>query len=244
MSDFAASEQSPPRLLQIRVGRCLPPAEYQEKLGPEGWPCDIPSAYFKHEVSEVEVTFAGLEGNESGHPSHIENAQYRAAMIHNTLHNEYFKDLFPDHVFQPGDFGENFIVDHPSLTVNEVCVGDQYQIGSAIFRVSGPRFPCPKVDAAQKLKGVQKLGLENGWAGYFYEVIQEGVCKVGDEIRLLQRPHPGFTIHRVASGIWGPKEKQDNSREFLEALSNMEALMPRHFRITAQTRLARLNAES
>eukprot|EP01040_Poterioochromonas_malhamensis_P020233 gene20233-24106_t len=48
MSDFAASEQSPPRLLQIRVGRCRPPADYHEKLG-IGWPCDIPSAYFKHE---------------------------------------------------------------------------------------------------------------------------------------------------------------------------------------------------
>ena len=97
--DFAASEQSPPRLLQIRIGQCLPPADYQEKLGPEGWPCDIPSAYFKHEVSEVEAALAGLKGNESGHPVHIEDAKFRAALVHNTVHNEYFKDLFPDHVF-------------------------------------------------------------------------------------------------------------------------------------------------
>ncbi len=31
--DFAASEQSAPRLLQIRIGQCLPPADYQEKVG-------------------------------------------------------------------------------------------------------------------------------------------------------------------------------------------------------------------
>lgn len=241
MSDFSATV--PPTLLQIRVGKCLPPAAYQEKLGSEGWPTDIPSAFYKSNVEQVEATLDGLQGNEIGYPTHIENSVYRAALVHNVLHNAYYKEHLPDHEIHPGDFGENFLVDHPSLIASEVCIGDEFEIGSVIFQVSGPRMPCPKVDAAQKVKGVQKLGLERGWSGYFFRVIQPGVCKVGDEIRLVKRPHPGFTISRVASGLWGPPEMQDKSRDFLEALASMEELMPRGYRNTAQTKLDRLNSQ-
>lgn len=236
------SESSLPVLKQIRTGKCQAPEVYKQKLGEDGWPTEVPSAYWKEVVEEVVVSSEGLVGNEAGHPSHIAEAQYRAAMIYNQLNNQHFQQFFPSHVISPGDFGENFVVEHPLMLSTEVCINDHYQIGTAIFAVTGPRFPCPKIDAAQKTKGIQKIGLENGWSGFFLRVIQPGICKTGDEIRLLSRPNPGFTIHRVASGMWGPSDRQDSSREFLEALSNMEGLMVRHFKDTAKSRLDRLLA--
>ena len=42
-----------------------------------------------------------------------------------------------------GQFGENFTVD--GLPDGEVCVGDRYRIGSALFEVSQPRVTCYRV---------------------------------------------------------------------------------------------------
>jgi MOSC domain-containing protein YiiM len=82
--------------------------------------------------------------------------------------------------------------------------------------VTGPRKPCPKLEAAQKWKGMTYFYFTNqcGWAGYFFRVLQTGHCKVGDEIVLISRPNPGYNIQRVSRGISGKPEEQENSVEF------------------------------
>lgn len=40
----------------------------------------------------------------------------------------------------PGNFGENFTVD--GLPDDEVCIGDRYRIGDALFEVTQPRVTC------------------------------------------------------------------------------------------------------
>src|SRR5205085_12254308 len=45
--------------------------------------------------------------------------------------------------FVYGQFGENFTVE--GLTDDEVCIGDRYQIGTALFEVSQPRVTCYRV---------------------------------------------------------------------------------------------------
>lgn len=234
--------QEPPKILQIRVGGLQPAETYQDKLG--SWPEKIPSAFFKEPVQEVNVTLNGLEGNEIGHPIHIANGAFRHALVYNLSTHKLFKSNFPDHEIKIGDFGENFVVDHPALSPDVICIGDKFQIGTAIFQVTGPRKPCPKIDAAQKQQGIQKCAIEHGWAGYFFRVLQEGKVSVGDSILLLERPFPGFTIDRISQGLWGPPEQQDNSLEFLTTLANMEPLIPRGYRETAQSRLERLSANN
>ena len=73
-----------------------------------------------------------------------------------------------------------------------------------------PRKPCPKIDCAQKFKGMTQCTLENGWAGYFFRVVNEGKVKVGDEVVLLSRPNPGLTIANF-SGYLGTS---GGTREF------------------------------
>ena len=43
----------------------------------------------------------------------------------------------------PGHFGENFTVD--GLSDDEVCIGDRYRIGTAVFEVTQPRVTCYRV---------------------------------------------------------------------------------------------------
>ena len=45
--------------------------------------------------------------------------------------------------FSYGQFGENFTVD--GLPDDEVCIGDRYRIGTALFEVSQPRVTCYRV---------------------------------------------------------------------------------------------------
>jgi hypothetical protein len=71
------------RLLEIRIGK-LPPAElYKERLG--SWPADIPSAYWKDSIEEVEIGPGGLVGKEIGQPSHIQYENDRAVLITHLL---------------------------------------------------------------------------------------------------------------------------------------------------------------
>ena len=42
-----------------------------------------------------------------------------------------------------GQFGENFTVE--GLSDDEVCIGDRYRIGSALFEVTQPRVTCYRV---------------------------------------------------------------------------------------------------
>ncbi len=45
--------------------------------------------------------------------------------------------------FSFGQFGENFTVD--GLADDEVCIGDRYRIGGALFEVTQPRVTCYRV---------------------------------------------------------------------------------------------------
>jgi len=45
--------------------------------------------------------------------------------------------------FTFGQFGENFTVE--GLADSEVCIGDRYRIGEALFEVTQPRVTCYRV---------------------------------------------------------------------------------------------------
>ena len=55
----------------------------------------------------------------------------------------YWQDQLRRDDFTYGQFGENFTVD--GLADDEVCVGDRYRIGSALFEVTQPRVTCYRV---------------------------------------------------------------------------------------------------
>jgi len=151
------------------------------------WPeKELSSSYLKNCVNSVEVCESGLAGNEIGHPSHISDGFYRAVLVVNELVWEDFEKALPNSSknMVRGCFGENFVVNRPDLHPNVVCVGDEYRIGNAVFRVSGPRMACPKVDAYLDAKGVTAIGVRTGWTGYFLQIVTPGQCSVGDESRL------------------------------------------------------------
>ena len=64
----------------------------------------------------------------------------RAVYVYQIESHRYWAKFLKRDDFTYGQFGENFTVE--GLADDEVCVGDRYRIGSALFEVSQPRVTC------------------------------------------------------------------------------------------------------
>ena len=64
-------------------------------------------------------------------------------MVYQLDSYRYWEAYLQRHDFEYGQFGENLTVD--GLTDHEVCIGDRYRIGGALFEVTQPRVTCYRV---------------------------------------------------------------------------------------------------
>lgn len=100
---------------------------------------------------------------------------------------------------QPGAFGENFSLQ--GIAEASVCLGDQWQVGSAVFEVSQGRQPCWKLSDRFAVPGMAlrvQTSLRTGW---YLRVLQGGQVQAGDAVRLLSRPHPDWPLARIMQTI-------------------------------------------
>lgn len=82
--------------------------------------------------------------------------------------------------FSHGQFGENFTVD--GLPDDEVCIGDRYRIGTALFEVSQPRVTCYRVGIRMDEPRMPALLVAHHRPGFYFRVLEEGEVGAGDEI--------------------------------------------------------------
>lgn len=97
----------------------------------------------------------------------------------------------------PGAFGENLLVD--GLDEASICIGDQWQIGSAILSPCQPRQPCATMARWFGDPRMVEAMVENGRSGWYCRVQQPGVLAAGDACTLVDRPNPDWPIARVLS---------------------------------------------
>lgn len=87
------------------------------------------------------------------------------------------------------------------MNERNVCIGDVVSLGDAaagpLLQVSLPRQPCFKLNHRFELKNFAPNTWRLSRTGWYYRVLREGWIRRGDEIRLLERPHPRWTIERV-----------------------------------------------
>jgi MOSC domain-containing protein YiiM len=92
----------------------------------------------------------------------------------------------------PGGFGENFTVD--GLTEATACIGDIYAMGEVQIQVTGPRYPCWKIERRWDIEGLTARVAETGRTGWFCRVVQEGMVEPGMFVTLTERPYREWTI--------------------------------------------------
>src|SRR6202046_1236202 len=125
-------------------------------------------------VSRLNVEGDG-QGDLAGH-----GGEKRAVFVYQIDSYRYWERELGRDDFVPGQFGENFTVE--GLGDDEVCIGDRYQIGSAIFGVTQPRVTCYRVGIRMNDPRIPALLVSHHRPGFYFRVLQEGEVQAGDEI--------------------------------------------------------------
>jgi MOSC domain-containing protein YiiM len=108
------------------------------------------------------------------------------------------------------------------LTDDEVCIGDRYRIGSAVFEVSQPRSSCYRVGIRMDDARMPALAAASAPPTRFYfRVLREGMVQAGDEIVLIARG-PGAMTVKLAHALHLP----GHSRQRVARALQIPALSP------------------
>jgi len=109
--------------------------------------------------------------------------EQRAVFVYQMDSYQYWERFLGRNDFIYGQFGENFTVE--GLLDNEVCIGDRYRIGGAIFEVSQPRVTCYRVGIRMNEPRMPALLVEHHRPGFYFRVLQEGEVGAGDDIEKI-----------------------------------------------------------
>jgi len=82
-------------------------------------------------------------------------------------------------------FGENLTVS--SLHEDDICIGDIFQLGTAVVQVSQPRQPCRTLAARYGRDDLVKLVVDSGRTGFYFRVLEEGIAEKGAELIFKER---------------------------------------------------------
>ena len=119
-----------------------------------------------------------------------------------------------------GQFGENFTID--GLPDDTVCIGDRYEIGSALFEVTQPRVTCYRVGIRMEEPRMAALLTSSGRPGFYFRVLREGDVGAGDEIVKVGEAPERMTVAEINALLYSPNHPRDR----LQRALRIEALSP------------------
>jgi MOSC domain-containing protein YiiM len=198
-----------PSVLSIQVGHIAP-------LGAE----QVPSAFVKRTIPHGAVAKPlGLEGDQQA-DLNVHGGRDKAVYFYPGEHYPLWKNDVPRHepTLLPGAFGEN--VTTIGLDEQSVAIGDVLAIGSTQMQVTQPRQPCFKLGLRFADNTLGKIMMKTGRTGWYVRVLQPGEFKAGDEITVIRRPNPQWTIARFNQYIIQRSVTADEAQE----LSKLEGL--------------------
>ena len=108
----------------------------------------------------------------------------KAVCVYSLDHYPYWEDALGIRL-PVAAFGENLTVSN--LHEDDICIGDIFQLGTAVVQVSQPRQPCRTLTARYGRDNLIKLVVDSGRTGLYFRVLEEGIVKKGDELILKER---------------------------------------------------------
>ncbi len=153
------------------------------------------------------------QGDLAGH-----GGEHRAVMVYQEDAYRYWEAHLGRNDFSLGQFGENFTV--AGLPDDEVCIGDRYRIGSALFEVTQPRVTCYRVGIRMAEPAMPALLVSHHKPGFYFRVLEEGDVGVGDEIVKVADGLERMTVADIDGLLYLPSP----SREQLERSLRIPAL--------------------
>ena len=153
------------------------------------------------------------QGDLQGH-----GGEQRAVFVYQIESYRYWEDRLGRSDFTYGQLGENFTVE--GMSDNEVCIGDRYRIGQALFEVTQPRVTCYRVGIRLNEPQMAALLTASGKPGFYFRVLQEGEVEAGDEIVKVADGPERMTIAEINALLYLP----GHSRQQLERALRIPAL--------------------
>jgi ferredoxin-NADP reductase/MOSC domain-containing protein YiiM/ferredoxin len=155
------------------------------------------------------------QGDLAGH-----GGEERAVFVYQLDSYRYWERELGRDDFVSGQFGENFTVE--GLGDDEVCIGDRYQIGTAVFEVTQPRVTCYRVGIRMNDPRIPALLVSHRRPGFYFRVIEEGEVEAGDEIVKLDSGPEQMTVAEVDGLLYLP----GHPRQQLLRVLRIPALSP------------------
>lgn len=168
------------------------------------------------------------QGDLAGH-----GGEHRAVFVYQIESYRYWQEQLKRTDFAHGQFGENFTIE--GLPDDAVCIGDRYQIGSALFEVTQPRVTCYRVGIRMDEPRMPALLTSSGRPGFYFRVLQEGEVGAGDDIVKVGEATERMTVAEINALLYSPNHAPDRLERALRIAalsagwrSSFEALLQSH----------------
>lgn len=198
-----------PKIVALSVGKPKTMA-YQNQ--------EMVSGICKEQITEVFLSRENFNGDAVANTD-FHGGPERAVCAYPIEHYAMWEKEFDIRLPQAA-FGENLTV--ANMMESQVCIGDLYQIGDAVVQVSQGRIPCSTISKRHGVDTFLTRIVEEGFTGYFFRVLKEGVIRNDSVITLLER-HPKEITVLFANRILF--HEQDNVKAVKKVLE-VEELAP------------------
>lgn len=198
-----------PKLLSVNVGLPRDVSRNGKTVRTSVWKLPVDGRRMVRKLNIV----GDAQGDLAGH-----GGEQRAVFVYQMDSYRYWERFLGRSDFMFGQFGENFTIE--GLTDNEVCVGDRYGIGGAIFEVTQPRVTCYRIGIRMNEPRMPALLVAHHRPGFYFRVLQEGEVGAGDDIVKISSGPETMTVADVDGLLYLP----GHSREQLERALRIPAL--------------------
>lgn len=196
------------RVVSVRAGRARTHDRPEwDKARTSTWT----SAFMKDEVAgPVRIGKLGLEGDHQ-HDKRVHGGPEMAVLMYGEPNYAFWRTLAGLEGMGPGGFGENLTVS--GLHEKAICIGDVLQVGGTRLQVASPRGPCANISRRWNAQWLLPRVREERRTGWYLRVLGEGAVRVGDELTLVERPHPDWTVDRLLALRYITPRSQDELAE-------------------------------
>jgi len=194
-----------PRLLSVNVGLPRDVTWNGKTVRTSVWKSPITG---RRMVRKLDID-GDAQADLAGH-----GGEHRAVFVYQMDSYHYWESFLGRNDFTFGQFGENFTVE--GLLDNEVCIGDRYGIGDAIFEVTQPRVTCYRVGISMNEPRMPALLVAHHRPGFYFRVLQEGEVGAGDDIVKITDGPERISVADVDALLYLPGHSSEQLQRALQ----------------------------
>jgi ferredoxin-NADP reductase/MOSC domain-containing protein YiiM len=193
-----------PRMLSVNVGLPRDVTWNGKTVRTSVWKSPVDGRRMVRKLNVVGDAQADLAGH---------GGEQRAVFVYQMDSYQYWERFLSRNDFTFGQFGENFTVE--GLPDNEVCIGDRYRIGYAIFEVTQSRVTCYRVGIRLDEPRMPALLVEHHRPGFYFRVLREGEVGAGDDIAKITEGPERISVSEVDALLYLPGHSSGQLRRVL-----------------------------